>query len=156
MNKKLLLLSIMFFSIGTICYSQEKLQNSTSPRKERLLKMDSIKRIMRISEPDLWKEYKLGLVESNMGAIFVCGGSISVISGLIANLTTNSRFQKKIGSGFMIVGGAMAAVGLPLFVIGLNKQSVAIRDCTNRAKNRQTELQFGIMPSGGIGLALKF
>jgi hypothetical protein len=90
-----------------------------------------------------------------MSASFVIAGSLSAISGLVVNLTGNSD-QKKIGKRLMITGGAMMVIGIPIFAIGLHTQQTAIKECEKRMQGRQAELQFGIMSSGRLGLALKF
>jgi hypothetical protein len=138
--------------------------DSYGTKREKSFKMDSLRLTMKVLDPDLWRKYKCGHFECSMGVTFTFTGSLSVISGLIINLTTNSKKQtaeeidnqKRIGKHLMISGGAMAAIGIPLFAIGLHKQQVAIRECEKRIQERKAELQFGITSSGGFGLALKF
>jgi hypothetical protein len=138
--------------------------DSRGKKREKSFKMDSLRLTMKVLDPDLWKKYKWGHFECSIGTSFVFTGSLSVISGLIVNLATNSKRQtaeeidnqKRIGKNLMISGGVMTAIGIPLFVIGLNKQQSAIRDCEKRIQDREAELQFGITSSGGFGLALNF
>jgi hypothetical protein len=137
--------------------------DSRGKKKEKSFKMDSLRLTMKVSHHDLWKKYVVGHFECSTGAAFVVTGTLAVISGLVVNLTTNSQKQtvekiadqKRTGKCFLITGGALVAIGIPLFTIGLNKQQIAIKTCTERIQDRKSELQFRIT-SGGFGLALKF
>jgi hypothetical protein len=124
-------------------------------RKEKSFRMDSLRLEMKVLHPDLWKKYKRGHLECSIGTSLILVGSISVITGLVTNLTGDSE-KKRTSKHLMISGGAMTAIGIPILSVGINRQLTTIRDCEKRMQDKQAELQFGIMSSGGLGLVLKF
>jgi hypothetical protein len=156
-------MKILLFIISLLISITSYAQKDT--KTEALFKSDSIKQMMKSSHPDLWKKYRTGhFIKYNIGSNYYWGGCLVFMSGLAINLSTDSKKQtaevianqKRIGKNLMEVGGTIAVAGIVATIIGSHKQKVAIRKWEERTQNRHVELQFGIMSSGGLGLALKF
>jgi len=104
--------------------------------------------------PELFKEWLHGRRISNTGVVLTSFGVACALGGILPDRNDNDI----LGAAMYFVGAGCACVGTPLIIGGIKQQKRAVNEHNSRLNNKRnaTSLNFGITPSGGIGLVYNF
>ena len=117
-------------------------------------KTDDMKVKMQ-ENPDLFKQWQHGRRISNTGIVLTSFGVGCALGGIFVDVYGDSYI---LGPVMFSVGAGCALVGTPLIIGGIKQQKRAVNEHNSRLDNKRnaTSLNFGITPSGGIGLVYNF
>lgn len=136
----------------------------------KILKYMELRKIMSDSQfKNIKYAYSLQQTGTWLSAIGLGGGLGAQIARIFPSIGTQytseeeKAKEKKLGNNIgnygAIIGGGLAVVGLPLWIIGNNNVKKSVEDYNHSLHQRNEHslnLNIGITPDGGVGLALNF